>query len=337
MKLSKKIVYMVLTAILITAIFNLPKFIAVVKTSPQTYESSLNAFFYQLISHFIFCLLFFYLIYRWFNNTQTNYYYIKLISFASLFTLIIVFISTRVHLSNYVSARPVLIRFSYLGRYFLSAGAILLIFRIIQLIDLSMKREQKIRKLEVEKISAQYDQLKNKINPHFFFNTLNSLTALIRKEPSKSILYVQYLSKVFRHSLTQEKELVYLNESIEFLNAYIQLQHLRYADAFKTSIRVDSEKMNRKILSMGLQTLVENALKHNKVSAENVLQIDVFIEQDYIWVKNNYQPTERKSSSEGFGLHSLYKRHEWLNLPALKIHQSDDYFSVGIPLIKSKS
>lgn len=337
MKLSKKILYAVLTSVLITAIFNLPKFLAIIRSSPLAYKSSINGFYYQLGSHFIFCLLFFYLIFKWFSKRRSKYYYIKLISFAFLFTLIISFTSIRIHLSNYESARPILIRLGYLGRYFLSAGAILLIFRIIQLIDLSVKREQEIRKLEVEKISAQYDQLKNKINPHFFFNTLSSLTALIRKNPSKSITYVQYLSKVFRHSLTQEKDLVDLKTAIDFLNAYIQLQHLRCGETFKASISVDSEQMKKKIVSMSLQTLVENALKHNKVSTENVLNINIFVDDNYIWVDNNYQPVDRPPCGEGFGLNSLYKRHEWLGLPPVKIHQSDKSFKVGVPLIKSKS
>jgi sensor histidine kinase YesM len=337
MKLSKKISYALLTSALITAIFNLPKFLAILRASSFAYESSFNAFYYQLTSHFIFCLLLFYLIFKWFNDSDSNYYYIKLIGFAFLFTLIISFISTKIHLSNYESGRPILIRLGYLGRYFLSAGAILLIFRIIQLIELSVRREQEINKLELEKISAQYDQLKNKINPHFFFNTLNSLTALIRKNPSKSITYVQYLSKVFRHSLTQEKDLVDLKTSLDFLNAYMQLQHLRYGKAFKASISVDSEQMKKKIVSMSLQTLVENALKHNKVSTEKVLNINIFVADDYIWVENNFQPVDKSSAGEGFGLNSLYKRHEWLGLPPVKIHQSEDYFKVSIPLIKSKT
>ena len=334
---TRKILYAVLTAVLITATFNLPKFLAILRASPLAYESSLNAFYYQLGSHFIFCLLFFYLIFKWFNNPGLNYYYIKLISFAFLFTLIISFVSIRVHLTNYESVRPVLIRFGYLGRYFLSAGAILLIFRIIQLIDISIKREQEVKKLELEKIGAQYDQLKNKVNPHFFFNTLNNLTALIRKDPSKSITYVQYLSKVFRHSLTQEEDLVDLKKSLDLLKAYIQLQHLRYGEAFKASISVDSEQMKKKIVSMSLQTLVENALKHNKVSTEKVLNINIFADDDHVWVENNFQPVDKSSAGEGFGLNSLYKRHEWLGLPSVKIHQSEDYFKVGVPLIRSKT
>jgi LytS/YehU family sensor histidine kinase len=218
------------------------------------------------------------------------------------------------------------------ARYGISTALILLIHRILIYIEESKEKQSKIHQLEMENIEAQHKQLKNQINPHFFFNTLNSLSALVKQDADKAIDYISYLSKVFRQSLSNPPDLVSLKSEIELIDYYIKLQKLRFGDAFNVDIELHLGNYDKHVLSMGLQTLIENALKHNTLSKQNPLLINIYTKEEYIWVNNTYQPKQQPVSGENFGLSSLQKRSKWVQQKDIIIKKTDTDFSVGLPL-----
>lgn len=225
-----------------------------------------------------------------------------------------------------------MIAMGYIMRYGLSAALVILIFKILILIEETKNHQKRIHKLEIETIEAQHQQLKNQINPHFFFNTLNSLSALVVEEPEKATDYISYMSKIFRQSLTEQPDLVNLKQEIELLEAFIKLQKLRYGSAFEVELKLSMKAYHQNVLSMGLQTLIENALKHNKLSKDIPLKIEIFDDENYVWVSHNHQPKKMPTSGENFGLSSLQKRSNWSQGKDVIIQKKTGVFSVGLPL-----
>jgi LytS/YehU family sensor histidine kinase len=222
--------------------------------------------------------------------------------------------------------------FGYVARYGISTALVLLIHRILMYIEESKDKQSKIHQLEIEKMEAQHNQLKNQINPHFFFNTLNSLSAIVKQDPDKATDYISYLSKVFRQSLSNQPDLVSLKSEIEFIDYYIRLQKLRFGEGFKVDFEIKYGQYDKKVLSMGLLTLIENALKHNTLSKQKPLLIRIFTEDEYIWVSNNYQPKQQPSNGANFGLSSLQKRSHWVQHKDIIIKKTDTGFCVGLAL-----
>ncbi len=245
--------------------------------------------------------------------------------------MVIIIISSKLHVTYFQLPRKFIL-FGYIARYGLSTALILLIHRILILVDESKAKQDQIHQLQIEKVEAQHKQLKNQINPHFFFNTLNSLSALVKQDADKATDYISYLSKVFRQSLSNQPDLVTLKSEIEFIDYYIKLQKLRFGDAFKVDMKLSLGKYEKLVLSMGLQTLVENALKHNTLSKQSPLLIKIYTEDDYIWVTNNFQPKKQVPGGENFGLSSLQKRSKWLQKKDIIIKKTETSFSVGLPL-----
>jgi two-component system, LytTR family, sensor kinase len=186
-------------------------------------------------------------------------------------------------------------------------------------------------KLKKEQIAAKYEVLRNQVNPHFLFNSLNVLTTLVHKDADLAEKFIKQLSDNYRYVLdTREQEVVALNEEIRNLEAYIFLMKIRFGDSLKAHIQVDSDG---KVAPLTLQMLVENAIKHNEVSKSNPLSIDVFEEGDYIIVKNNMQKKNNVVESTGLGLTNIKARYTFLNEKKVIIDENDGCFMVKIPII----
>jgi len=189
-------------------------------------------------------------------------------------------------------------------------------------------------KLKHEHLALQYDTLRNQVNPHFLFNSLNSLSSLISKDPDKAVKFVKELSEIYRYVLDQKNtELVDLKDEIEFLNSYVFLQKIRFAESLKVNIDISAK--NRKIIPLSLQMLLENAIKHNVVSKDKPLEIDVYSNsKNYIVVRNNIQKKIVVGTSTNIGLKNIKDRYAYFtNLP-LNILETKESFIVEIPTIE---
>ena len=188
-------------------------------------------------------------------------------------------------------------------------------------------------RLNKEQIAARYETLKNQVNPHFLFNSLNVLTTLVHKDADMAEQFVRQLSKVYRYVLeSRDKEVVPLTEELTQLEAYIYLMKIRFGESLKTTINIQSEGM---VAPLTLQMLLENALKHNEASKIHPLSIDVFQEGNgYIVVKNNVQKKNSVGESTGVGLENIRSRYQFLSDKKVLVHQDLDSFTVKIPIVQ---
>ena len=203
---------------------------------------------------------------------------------------------------------------------------------------------EKTRKIEQEKeelaqvtLQQQYDSLKEQVNPHFLFNNLNSLITLISKDPERADSFVEEMSVVYRYLLRNNQDnTTTLKEEIRFIESYNHLLKTRFGQGFQSSIQVEPEAMNDQLPPMTLQLLVENAVKHNIVSADRPLYLKLFTNEGKLVVQNNLQKKTRAVASNKVGLANINAKYKLLKLPPVTIAETADSFTVTIPLIKNK-
>jgi len=192
-------------------------------------------------------------------------------------------------------------------------------------------------KLAKENSQIRFETLKSQLNPHFLFNSLNVLSSLIKKDSVKAQNFVDEFSSVYRYTLDViEKPVVELREEIDFAKSYLFLQKIRFDNAVDMDINVDASKLNYFVPPLAVQTLLENAFKHNRASVDNPLSIRIYDEANFLVIVNNLQPKIKGSDSKGVGLNNLRKRYELLGdeLPHFSITEKE--YVAKIPLIKSE-
>jgi LytS/YehU family sensor histidine kinase len=191
------------------------------------------------------------------------------------------------------------------------------------------------KETDLEREKFKYNQLKNQLNPHFLFNSLNTLSAMVyTKTPDESVDYIEKLSDFYRYVLVNEgKNLISLNEEIEIINKYGDILKTRFQDGFVLNITLNEEDLNKKILFMSLQLLVENAVKHNIASKEKPLTVNIYSENNVIVVSNNKVIRTDNVISTGIGLDNLNERYKIVDNKEIKIIDEKEKFSVKIPMI----
>jgi LytS/YehU family sensor histidine kinase len=178
----------------------------------------------------------------------------------------------------------------------------------------------------------QNETLKNQLNPHFLFNSLNTLSSLISVQPDKAEQFTLKLSDIYRYILeNRENETVSLKDEIEFVKDYFFLQKIR--DEGKIDLHFEIEDENCKIVPVSLQLLVENAFKHNASTREKPLVVTILQKGDRVEVRNNLQPRKLISESSGLGLENLSKRINMQTGKSMEIKQTADEFIVKMPLL----
>jgi len=204
------------------------------------------------------------------------------------------------------------------------------IFIFIQWQD-ALKREQKLRE---ESLIFQNETLKSQVNPHFLFNSLNTVSSLIQSDPGKAEEFINNLSSVYRYILENgKKDKVLLQSELELMNRYFDLHRVR--DEEKIVLSIDySGAESYQILPVSLQILLENAIKHNTATRENPLKISIYFEGQYIVVKNNLQKKASQLKSTGIGLKNLSERVRLISGKTLIIEEANDNFIVKLPLLK---
>ena len=207
-----------------------------------------------------------------------------------------------------------------------------------QLMYLWRKQQQTAlenRTLIAENMRTRYEALKNQVDPHFLFNSLNTLNTLIKIDTDKAQQYVQQLSFVFRYTL-QNKEVISLEEELKFTQAYCHLMQIRYGDSLRFEYQIDPRFNNYSIIPLSLQTLVENAIKHNVVSAKQPLTISLVTNDNgTVSVSNPIQLKKVLESGEGVGLANLSERYRLMWQQGIVITQNDGVFCVEIVLLKN--
>ncbi len=216
----------------------------------------------------------------------------------------------------------------------------ILIGSIYEIVYLSKERETDLVKMERSeklKVQAMLDALKSQIDPHFIFNSLNTLSYLIGVHPQKAKLFNDTLAKVYRYILiNKEKDLVPLNDEIEFASNYYYLLKIRYQDGLNMIIKVDDWSGEANFLPpLSLQTLIENAIKHNHFSEKHPLQITITISENEVSVVNNKSLKKFEMQSSKIGLVNLNERYKLSVNRHISIPQDPEHFTVLLPLLKS--
>lgn len=216
---------------------------------------------------------------------------------------------------------------------FFAAIFIVYLLRIAQKEQL-LQLESKAQLLEKEKALVMYENLKQHLNPHFLFNSLTSLSSLIRIDAKMAGNFLDKMSKVYRYILkNRDNEVVPLGEEIKFVQLYNDLQRTRFENALEINMNIDEDYYHRKIAPVTLQNLVENAIKHNTADIETPLIIDLFVEDDYLVVRNNLQKKNFVETSNKQGLNNMESLYHYLSDCKMTIEENSQYFTVKIPLI----
>tara|TARA_B100000787_G_scaffold159269_1_gene137257 strand:- start:2946 stop:4283 length:1338 start_codon:yes stop_codon:yes gene_type:complete len=198
------------------------------------------------------------------------------------------------------------------------------------------KQESKVQeqKIIAGTASAQFDALKNQLDPHFLFNSLNVLTSLIEENPEAATKFTTALSKVYRYVLEQKnKDVVTVAEELKFAQLYMSLIAMRFEDSIVFSMPTKLSNPDAKVVPLALQLLLENAVKHNQVTPKNKLYITIEERNGNLVVKNNVQPKQIIKDSSGVGLQNITQRYKLLTQKPVLISKTAQEFSIAIPML----
>lgn len=222
-----------------------------------------------------------------------------------------------------------------LTNFFVSAlvvGSVLIIRLIYQKQNILLENES----LRREALQSQYESLKNQLSPHFLFNSLTALKILIRETPETAQDYVNSLSNALRYTLqSNEKQLVTLSEEMEFMESYLFLIRMRFSTNLNIRTEISESLLSYRIPPLTIQTLVENAIKHNEISKRNPLGINIMTTiNETLVVTNEIQKKLSAEEGTGIGLVNLSKQFQLLIGREITVSRENNIFSVEVPLIK---
>jgi len=185
--------------------------------------------------------------------------------------------------------------------------------------------------------SARFDALKNQLDPHFLFNSLNVLTSLIDENPRMAQKFTTSLSKVYRYVLEQkDKELVSVDEELKFAKTYMTLLKLRFEDSIIFEMPDQASNPEAKVVPLSLQILLENTIKHNVVMPDRPLHIKIYEEDGFLIVENNLQPKEVIKQSSGVGLGNVQQRYELLTKREFSVYKTETAFIAKLPILTKR-
>lgn len=199
------------------------------------------------------------------------------------------------------------------------------------------KKEVVEQKLIAKSANAQFESLKNQLDPHFLFNSLNVLSSLIDENPRQAQKFTASMSKIYRYVLEQkDKELVTVEDELEFAKTYCELLKTRFEDSVDFVFDVKKEDYRRFVVPLSLQLLLENCIKHNFATSSKPLIIKIYSENDNLCIENNLQVREQMKESSGIGLANIVQRYSLLTTRNVFVEKSEDYFKVKLPVLSVK-
>ena len=229
--------------------------------------------------------------------------------------------------------------FAIITTDFLIVHPILLL--LARFTNLSFQQQQIILEKEQAKQSAlahQLEALRSQINPHFLFNALNSLTVLIRTKSDRALAFVDQLSWLLRATLLRsDDDFITIQNELEYLESYIFLQKERFGEKFKVAIQIPENWKKELIPSFSLQLLAENAIKHNIVSKNQPLLLEIYPNGEYLIIRNQIHKRRDATEGTGLGLLNLSVRFKLLKKRDIQINQDENYFTVKLPILKNES
>lgn len=198
------------------------------------------------------------------------------------------------------------------------------------------KANTQLLKLQKENLQSQFEVLKQQVNPHFLFNSLNVLSSLIKIDPDLAESFTEKLSKVYRYVLeNKEKDLVTLSTELDFLTAYLFLIDIRFSGKIVVNLSIDKTYLEFYILPIAVQMIIENAIKHNTYSKSQPLKIEIFVDEvQQLNIINNLRARETKLISTGVGLENIIRRYSLISEKLPEFTKTEEQYIVKLPLLK---
>jgi ligand-binding sensor domain-containing protein len=215
-----------------------------------------------------------------------------------------------------------------------AVAAAALLYWYIRAREAAVKNVERLRQ---EKYQFQFEVLRNQVNPHFLFNSFNTLISTIEEDPKTAVSYVEQLSDFFRNIVNyRDKDVIPLKEETGLLQTYYYLQQKRYGTNLQLKISLsEKESAETFIPPLTLQLLMENAIKHNAVSRETLLTVEIFINEDgYLVVQNNLNPKKSREAGAGMGLQNIVNRYNLLSNKRVQVNNTGQQFIVLLPILK---
>jgi hypothetical protein len=232
---------------------------------------------------------------------------------------------------------PVFFATETLANYYLAISITLIVSILVHAFHFYRKYQEnrvKEQKIIAGTASAKFETLKNQIDPHFLFNSLNVLSSLIEENPDSAQRFTTSLSKVYRYVLEQkDKELVSVEEELLFAKTYMNLLKMRFENSLFYELPETVSDPEAKVVPLSLQLLLENTVKHNIVSQKKPLHIKIFEEDGYLVVQNDFQKKEVLQDRRGVGLQNIISRYAIISTRRVKIEETEKYFTVKLPVL----
>ncbi len=215
--------------------------------------------------------------------------------------------------------------------------SIVITFHIIYYYNRYQQKRVKESQIIAKTESAKFESLKNQLDPHFLFNSLNVLTALIGESPIQAEKFTTKLSKVYRYVLQQkDKDLIPLEEELKFAKSYMELLNMRFEGGIIFTIPETVSDPDLKIVPLSLQLLLENAVKHNVITSDNPLKIKIYEENGFLSIENNINLKDSLGKSTKVGLKNINQRYSLITNETVEITNKNQIFKVKLPLLTQK-
>ncbi len=214
---------------------------------------------------------------------------------------------------------------------------IIIIFHFIYFYNKFQQKKVKESQIIAKTESAKFESLKNQLDPHFLFNSLNVLTSLIDENPRQAEKFTTKLSKVYRYVLEhKDKDLIPLEDELRFAKSYMELLKMRFEDGVSFNIPETVSNPELKVVPLSLQLLLENAVKHNVITSSNPLEINIYEKDGFLLVTNNVNPKKSIEKSTKVGLKNINQRYSLMTDAKVEITNKNNIFKVKLPLLTQK-
>jgi sensor histidine kinase YesM len=337
----------ILSAVIIAALANIGLFNHFYKLYRQSELSAADLEQFQfvlkigsvgVIIELIMLIVFAFYNYRWKDRWMSNQDTFLIV--LSNVILLLLFVAIKFLIFKYVTKTHPNQGFTlqYILEFLINHSLVLCIATVAPYLLLKVEKarelENKLIQLREEKLQAELATLKEQISPHFLFNTLSTLSAIVRKDTKKkSLEFIDGMAKTYRYSLSSSKsDLVLLKEELAFVESYAFLLKKRFGPKLVLSNKIHDSILGSKIPPMSIQLLIENAVRHNIATTENPLKIELRNDQDYIAVENTLNKKDEEGA--GTGLINLKNRYSLLIREDIRIYQNEQAFIVKLPIIE---